>query len=52
MKKLTDKILATTADAALEALLAAAGLASVGGAYQPAEPKNLKKVAANRKKLK
>ena len=30
MKKIADKILASTADAALEAALAAAGLASLG----------------------
>lgn len=52
MKKVTNKVLSMTADVALEALLAAAGLASVGGAYQPAEPKNLKKVAENHKKVK
>ena len=49
MKKLSDKLLAATADAALEALIAAAGLASVGGTYQPKEPKNLQKVVAMRK---
>lgn len=38
MKKLTDKILSMSADAALEAIIAAAGLASIGGAYQPKEP--------------
>lgn len=45
MKKFTNKILSSTADAALEALLAAAGLASVGGSYQPEEPENLSEVA-------
>lgn len=50
MKKLTDRILTSTADAALEALLIAAGLPSLGGAFQPEEPQNLKKVAENHKK--
>lgn len=49
MKKLTDRLLTATADVALEALIAAAGFASMGGIYQPKETKNLKKVAANRK---
>lgn len=49
MKKLTNKLLAASADLALEALIAAAGLASAGGVYQPKEPKNLQKVAASRK---
>lgn len=45
MKKITDKLLSLTADIALEAMLAASGLASVAGTYQPKEPKELKKVA-------
>lgn len=49
MKKLTNKLLSASADLALEALIAAAGLASAGGTYQPKAPKNLQKVAANRK---
>ena len=43
MKKLTDKILSMSADAALEAILAASGLASIGGAYQPKEPAGIEK---------
>lgn len=49
MKKLTDKILSMTADAAIEALIAAAGLASTGGTYQPKEPAGLKKLVEERK---
>ncbi|MBO5009047.1 MAG: cyclic lactone autoinducer peptide [Clostridia bacterium] len=49
MESLANVILSTTADAALEALLASAGLASAGGAYQPEEPKDLMKVAESRK---
>ena len=44
MKKITNKILSMTADWALEAVLAAAGLASAAGTYQLKEPKELKKV--------
>ncbi len=47
--KLFDKILSASADLALEALLTAAGLASMGGSYQPEEPKDLHEVAAKRK---
>lgn len=50
MNNITDRILSMTADAALEALLAAAGLASAGGAYQAEEPENLYEVAKNHKK--
>lgn len=46
---LFDRILSASADLALEALLAAAGLASIGGSYQPKEPKNLREVADKRK---
>lgn len=49
MKKLANKILTSTADAALEAVIKAAGIPSLGGAYQAKEPKNLQQVAANRK---
>lgn len=49
MKKLINKLLAASADLALETLITAAGLASVGGIYQPIAPKNLQKVAAKRK---
>lgn len=34
-KKLSDRILSCSADAAIEAALIAAGLASCGGAYEP-----------------
>ncbi len=44
MKKIMNKILATTADAALEAVIISAGLPSMGGIYQPEEPKNLKEI--------
>ncbi len=47
--KFFDKILSASADLALEALLASAGLASIGGSYQPEEPKNLNEVAAKRR---
>ncbi|MBR5270984.1 MAG: hypothetical protein IKV64_02240 [Clostridia bacterium] len=50
MNNITDRILSMTADAALEALLAAAGLASVGGMFQEEEPANLYEVAKNHKK--
>ena len=46
MKKITNKILSMTADLALETVLAAAGLASAAGTYQPEEPKNLKEFLA------
>ena len=49
MKRLINKLLVASADLALETLIAAAGLASVGGIYQPKTPKNLQKVAAKRK---
>ena len=49
MKKLANKILTSTADAALEALLKSAGVPSLCGLYQAKEPKNLQQVAANRK---
>ena len=49
MNSLANVILSTTADAALEALLASAGLASAAGTYQPEEPKDLMKVAESRK---
>lgn len=52
MKKFTDKILSATADAALEALLAAAGLASIGGSYQPEMPAKLDEVAKVHNKIK
>ena len=52
MKKFTKVILASTADAAIEALIAASGLASVAGTYQPKEPKELKKVVESRKEKK
>lgn len=52
MNSLTNVILSTTADAALVAVAAAAGLASAGGVYQPAEPKDLKKVLEIRKSAK
>ncbi len=47
MKKITNKILSMTADLALETVLAAAGLASAAGTYQPEEPKNLKEFLKN-----
>ncbi len=50
MKKMTNRILAATADAALEALIASAGIPSMGGMNQPKMPKDLKKVAENRRK--
>lgn len=49
MNGLANVVLSTTADAAIEALIASAGLASAGGLHQPAEPKDLKKVAESRK---
>lgn len=49
MKKLINKLLAVSADLALETLVAAAGLASVGGIYQPKAPKNLQKVVTKHK---
>lgn len=52
MNSLTNVILSTTADAALEALAAAAGLSSAGGVYQPEEPKDLEKVLEIRKNVK
>lgn len=52
MKKLTNKILASTADAALEALIISAGLPSFCGLYQPKEPENLEKVVASHNKKK
>lgn len=50
VKKIPRKILSFTADIALEVLLASAGLASIGGSYQPKDPPNLKLVAEKRKK--
>ena len=47
-----DAILSSTADAAIEALIASVGLASMGGAYQPEEPADLKKVAEMRRESK
>ncbi len=52
MKKITNKILSMTADWALEAVLAAAGLASAAGTYQPEEPKNLQKFLIQKQKTK
>lgn len=52
MKKLTNKILASTADAALEALIISAGLPSFCGLYQPKEPENLEKVVETRREAK
>lgn len=42
MKKVVDKIMTMSADAALEAALASVGFASHAGTYQPEEPKMLK----------
>lgn len=47
-KSITDKILSMTAETALEALLAAAGLASIGGTYQPKEPAGLQQMLKER----
>lgn len=50
LKKVFDKVLSATADAALEAALVSVGLASYGGAYQPKEPELLRKYAEKRLK--
>ena len=41
MKKILDKVMTITADATLEAALAAVGFASHAGTYQPKEPETL-----------
>lgn len=46
--KIFDKILSVSADVALKTVSAAAGLASVGGSYQPKEPAGLKKAVEKR----
>ena len=50
MSTITDRILSMTADVVLEALIAAAGLASAGGMFQQKEPTNLCDVANRHKK--
>ena len=50
-KKISNKILSATADLALEAMIAASGLASAAGTYQPAEPEKLKKIAEKHGKV-
>ena len=52
MKKFANRVLTATADAAIEALITAAGYPSFCGVYQPREPKNLAKVAAKHRKTK
>ena len=44
-KNFSKQIMSMTAEAALEAALAAVGLASYGGTYQPKEPEMLIKYA-------
>ena len=41
MKKILDKVMTMSADAALEAALASVGFASHAGSYQPEEPETL-----------
>lgn len=41
MKKILDKVMTMSADAALEAALAAVGFVSHAGSYQPEEPETL-----------
>lgn len=48
MKKFADKVLSYTADSIIEALIAASGLASLGGTYQPKEPVGLKELIQKR----
>lgn len=43
-----DGLLSASADLALKALLAASGLASMAGTYQPKEPDNLQRAAEKR----
>ena len=42
MKKILDKVMTMSADAALEAASASVGFASHAGTYQPKEPETLK----------
>ena len=44
MKKILDKVMTMSADAALEAALAAVGFASHAGSYQPEEPETVENV--------
>jgi len=47
MKKVMEKLLAMTSGLALMAVITSAGIPSIGGVYQPAEPANLNEVIKN-----
>lgn len=47
MSKILDKVLAVTANAALDAAVASAGCASRAGTYQSKEPAELSQYAEN-----
>ena len=51
MKKILDKVMTMSADAALEAALAAVGFASHAGSYQPEEPETLENLKKSKLKF-